>query len=262
MITFNKIVNKLCKMEWKILNLIEIWRIFDPDFWIKNKFKVKSIYKIIYRLKANNIIIPIKNSLYFINNKKTYRDIDIIDKYYWSILKKIIWENAWQDYFIWWNKALELLLKDYSLQNKVIVYTKDVQKNISISENHFVLFKTIKSWWKTQNKNIFSKFLPYTKKINIDGIIFRISQEELSLLDSLIIRNNEEKIDNYLINRFIKKFSKFLSRESLWKLVSLKYITSINRLKLLSKELKENELYNKCLDIVKVEGWNCFINLK
>lgn len=262
MITFNKIVNKLCKMESKVLSIFDIWCFINPDFSPTNNQKWKEIYKLIYRLKACNIIIPIKNSLYFVNNKKNYREIDLIDKYYWSILKKLISQYTYWDYYIWCNKALELHLKDYSLPNQVIVYTKDIQKTIKIAKNYTLLFKTIKSWKKHENKNIFNKLILYTKNIEIDGIKFRISNEELSVLDALLVRNNKSKLNNYLIEKFLKKYSRFLSREIMWKLVSLKYITSINRLKKTANKFDEKDLYDKCLDIIKVEGWGCFIQLK
>lgn len=262
MIDFDKIVNKLSKKEWQILSLVEIWSIFDPDFrrWsIKN---INSIYKIIYRLKALNIIIPIKNSLYFISNWKKIKDIEIIDIYYWKILKKIISDTVWSEYFIWNIKALELLLNDFSINSKIIIYNKEVDKIITLSKNHKIIFKKLISWKKSENKNIFTKLKKYIKTININKINFRISWEELSILDSLLIRDNKNKIDSYLIKKFLNKYAKFLSREKLWELVSLKYITSINRLKEISTQNNHNSLYIQCLDIIKTQWWNCFLTGK
>ena len=124
MIDFDKIVNKLSKKEWQILSLVEIWNIFDPDFRKWSTKNINSIYKIIYRLRALEIIIPIKNSLYFISNSKKIKDIEIIDLFYWKILKKIISDIVWSDYFIWNIKALELLLNDYGVSSRIIIYNK------------------------------------------------------------------------------------------------------------------------------------------
>jgi len=259
MIDFDKIVNKLSKKEWQILSLVEIWSIFDPDFRKWSTKNISSIYKIIYRLKALDIIIPIKNSLYFVSNWKKIKDIEIIDLYYWKILKKIITDIAWSEYFIWNIKALEVLLNDYSVSPKIIIYNKEVDKIVTLSKKHKIIFKKLISWKKSENTNIFTKFKKFTKIININNIDLRISDEELSILDSLLIRDNKNKIDSYLINKFLNKYNLHLSREKLWELVKLKYITSINRLKEISVQNNYNSLYTHCLDIIKREWWNCFL---
>lgn len=262
MITFDKIVYKLCKKEWKILSIYEIWGIIDPDFKKWTTKNISLIYKTIYRLKATKIIIPIKNSLYFINNKKDYRDVDIIDNFYWDILKKVIIENIWNNYFVWNLKALELHLKDFSIPSEITIYCKDFESTISLTSQNKIIFKILTWWKKNLNKSIFAKLNVFTKKILINKISFKIANEELSLLDSLLIRNSTKKIDSYLINKFLNKFSRFLSRQVLWKLVDLKYITSINRLREISKETWNNQLYLHCLDIIKIEWWNCFLTSK
>lgn len=262
MIDFDKIVNKLSKKEWQILTIFEIWSIFDPDFRRWSTKNINSIYKIIYRLKAINVIIPIKNSLYFISNWKKIKDIEIIDIYYWKILKKIIGDIVWSEYFIWNIKALELLLSDYGVSPRIIIYNKEIDKIITLSKNHKIIFKKLISWKKSENANIFTKLKKYTKTININKINLRISDEELSILDSLLIRDNKNKIDSYLINKFLNKYAKFLSREKLWELVKLKYITSINRLKDISDQNNHKSLYIHCLDIIKTQWWNCFLSKK
>ncbi len=262
MINFDKIVNKLSKKEWKILTIYEIWSILDPDFRKLNEKNITSVYKLIYRLKACNMIIPIKNSIYFINNKKNHRNIDIIDNFYWKILKKIISEYCSNDFIIWNLKALELNLKDYSIPSEIIIYNKELNKSILLSQTNKIIFKKLSPWKKNLWVNIFTKFKTFTKKIKISWIIFTVADEELSILDSLLIRNNSEKINIYQVDKFLKKYSNFLSREKMWKLVSMKYITSINRLKELSKKYWYHSLYIDCLDIIKIEWWNCFLTQK
>lgn len=106
------------------------------------------------------------------------------------------------------------------------------------------------------------KLLHFTKTIEIDEIILRIANEELALLDALLIHKSEEGINTYLLEKFVKKFSKTLKREILGQLVSLKYLTAINRLRVLAKKLKEDSLYGQCLDIIRQEGANCFVSIK
>lgn len=262
MITFEKIVHKLWKMEWEIITYKDIWLIIDPDF-LKNNQKYKDkVYKIIYRLKSNQIIHPIRNSLYYICNKKEVKEVDIIDSFYWKIVKKIIQENTMWDYIIWWNKSLELYLKDFSIQNQLIVYTKDIEKIITISKDHKIIFKNIKWWQKNKKLDNFTFLKKFIKKIQIDSIQFNICNEELAILDTLLIRNNQSKINNYLIDKFLTKFSNYLDRDIMWLLVSYRYITSINRLRVITQQKKNSWLYEKCLDIIKKEWWNCFLAIK
>lgn len=262
MITFDKIVKKLWKQSWKILNLYDIWSIIDPDFSKWNKKHVIEIYKIIYRLKAINVIFPFKSWLYYVSNREILREVDIVDDNYWNIAHKIIKDETSWDYFISWVKSLEIFLKDYSIQNKLIVYTKDTQKNIQINSDYSIVFKKFLSW-KTESKTSFYNMTKnYTKKIKINSIQFNISCEELSLLDSLLISDSKLWINNYLIMKFLKKFEKYLSRDILWRLVKIKYISSINRLRIIAQNNKLDNLYKTCLDIIKIEWANCFLSLK
>jgi len=261
MITFDKIVHKLWKQMWKIFSIEDIWDIFDPDYSIWNKKHKTEIYKIIYRLKSSNVIFPLKNWLYYINNGLDVREIDIIDNNYWQIVQKIIKDESEWNYFIWWNKSLELHLKDYSIQNKLIVYTKDIQKTVQINSNYLIMFKTFKPWVSSK-KFSFNYLKQYLSKIQINNINFLVAWEELALLDSLLLADNKLWIDNYLILKYLKKFEKYLSREKLWEIVRIKYISAINRLRIITQNNKLDNLYKICLDIIKNEWANCFLSLK
>jgi len=261
MITFNKIVNKLWKLEWKVLSIFDIWDIIDPDFSKWNKKHIQEIYKIIYRLKSNNIITTLKNWLYFVSLDSKIREVDIIDSHYWDIIFKIIRDETDWLYFIWWNKALELHLKDYGIQNKLIVYTKDVQKIININSNFKIHFK-IFTVWKNSKKFVFNNLKQYICNIEIGRNRFQVAWEELALLDSLILADNKIWIDNYLILKYLKKFEKYLSRDKLWEIVRIKYISAINRLRIITQNNKLDKLYQICLDIIKKEWANCFLSIK
>lgn len=262
MITFDKIVKKLLKYENSILNIKDIWEIIDPDFSSWNKKHIAEIYKTIYRLKSNNLIFPIKSWLYYINYDKNVRKIDIIDNNYWKIIKKIIIDETAWDYIIWWDKSLEVHLKDYSIHNTLIVYTKNINKTIGISWNLRVKFIILKAWKKNSNKYNFNYLHKFSQKTSINGIDFCIAWEEFSILDSLIINNIKNWIDNYQIAKFLKKYSNYLDRDILWALVKYRYISSINRLRIISKNNDNVYLYKICLDIIKKEWANCFLTLK
>lgn len=261
MISFDKIVKKLYKNEWKIFDIYDIWKIIDPDFSPDDKKNINKIYKIIYLLKSNWVIFPIKNSLFFINSplSKKIDEQEIIDNNYWKILKKIISQNT-PFYFIGWDKSLEIITKDYSLPEEITIYTKELDKKIKISSNHTVIFKTIKSGKKTDNKNIFNKLAHYSQNVVIDEINLKTANKELALLESLTIKKIDW-INEYLVNKFIKKYGKSLDFSIIWDLVEYKYITSINRLRKIAQEWWMDDIYENSLKVIKNNWWGCFISV-
>lgn len=96
----------------------------------------------------------------------------------------------------------------------------------------------------------------------MEGQKFRIACPELALLDTLVLRDAHTGIDQYLVEKFLKRSSKTLSRETLGALVSLKYITAINRLRSIAQGMGNTPLYEMCVDIIKQEGGGCFVSGK
>ena len=70
----------------------DIFEIIDPE--LKPEYQ-DDLNKIIYKLKSQKIIISIRNWVYLIPTKddKNLNEIDLIEKYYYSLLKKYIQEN-------------------------------------------------------------------------------------------------------------------------------------------------------------------------
>ena len=262
MISFDKVVKKMWNLEGNIISIIDVSNITDPDFSKKDSVAKSSTYKTLYRLKACDIITPIRQGLYFVNNQKSTSIERIIEDNYWSIAKKILTQETGGEYFISGNKALEIYLKDFSLPRKLITYHPAGTKNIALSPDHTLSIRPINSGKKTSNKNLYTVLKKYTKTIEIDGIKLRIASLETSLLDALLIRDESDGIDQYLINKCIKRFGKTLDRKILWDLVAQKYITSINRLRELARDSGNTPLYELCLDIIKQEGGGCFITSK
>lgn len=175
-------------------------------------------------------------------------------------MKKILSREVSSECFISGNKALEILIKDYSAPKKLLVTGKDQTKNLQISSTYSLSIRPITSGKKTLGKNIYPLLKKYTDILEIDGEKLRIACPELALLDTLLMRDYDNGIDQYLIEKFLKRSSKILRREILGKLVSLKYITAINRLRSISKEMKNTPIYEMCIDIIKQEGGGCFVS--
>lgn len=250
MINFDKIVKKLLKKSGKVLLKSEIFEIIDPEQKKSNQSKVD---KTIYNLKAKWIIISIKSGVYIIPNEKdkTLNKVDLMEKYYLKLLKKYITNFCGTNYYISWTKALEIQDKNYSIPEKIFITTKDINKKILLW-NYEIIFKTISS--KKSEKNIFSKFLDFTENKEIEWIIFKVANLELSLIEACILNNINEGLNIKLLQKFLKKYKNNFNLENFYKIWEFKYIMAFNRLKELSKKIDE-WLYQVFLDIIKKNWW-------
>ena len=240
-------------MRGQFVDIDDIADIADPDFRKKSTDKRFPTYKTLYRLRGNGIIIPIKQGLYYVPESENISIESIVEERYWRIVKKILAREAGGEYFLSGNKALEFLMKDYGAPKKLLVSGRDSTKNLQISETYSLSIRPITSGKKTLGKNLYPLFRKYTDSVEIDGEKLRIACPELALLDTLLLRDAESGIDRYIVEKFLKRSSKILSREVLGKLVSLKYITAINRLRSIAKETGNIPIYEMCVDIIKRE---------
>ena len=252
MITFNKIVNKLSKKCWNILFKEDIFDIIDPD---KQKKNQNLVDKTIYKLKAQKIIITLKSWVYIFPDEEDLKlnEIDLIEKYYLKLLKKYIRFYVWWDYFIAWNKALEIHLKNFSVPQKINIINRNLNKKIKVW-NYEIIFKTVYwnlNWKKT---NLYSKLAKFISIKNIDWIEFKIANLELSLLQSALVNDLDEWIDIDLLTKAIKKYSKFFNRDFFEELAKYKFVMSFNRLKEISKNIDPN-LSLFFVEIIKKNWW-------
>lgn len=247
MISFNKIVNKLSKRRWKVIFKKDIFEIIDPEQ--KTQYQ-NQLNKIIYRLRSEWIIKTIKNWVYIIPQEEDFwlNEIDLIDKYYFPFLKKLLSLEVWGEYFISWKKSLEFHLKNFSVPEKIFIINRKVNKKIYLWEK-VVILKTISQKWK----NLFNKFIKYCEFWEIQWEKLRFSCLELSLLESTLIQNEEEWIDVILINQALKKYKNHFKGDVFYEIWELKYIMAFNRLKELVKNIQP-DLYEIFLDIIKKNG--------
>ena len=124
MISFDKIVNKMLKKWWNLFFKDDIFEIFDPE---KKPEYITQVNKIIYRLKSEKVIIPIRNWVYLVpeKNDADLTEIDLIEKYYFKLLKKYLSENCSSDYYISWKKSLEFHLKNYGVPEKIFIVNRN-----------------------------------------------------------------------------------------------------------------------------------------
>lgn len=248
MISFDKIVKKLLKKKWNILLMDDVFDILDPD---KKSSEKNKLYKILYRLKSEKIILTLRNSIYLIPDEDDLKlnEIDLVEKYYFKLVKKYITSTTWSDYFISGKKALEFNIKDFSVPDSLIVVTRNISKKIKIQDKE-IIFKKVQN----KNANLYSKFSKYTNRINVFWTEFKISNMELSLLETSLVSDNIEWIDINLISKVLKKYAKVLKFEYFYEIWESKYIMAFNRLKEIWKNI-DKKFYETMLDIIKINWW-------
>lgn len=250
MITFDKIVKKLLKKSGNVMLKSDIFEIIDPEQKKSNQSKID---KTIYNLKSKWIIVSIKSWVYIIPSEedKKLNKIDLIEKYYIKLLKKYIINTCSTNYYISWNKALEIHDKNFSIPEKIFIINKNINKKIFIW-NYQIIFKTISS--KKSEKSIFWKLIKLTENKEIENFNFKVANLELSLVEACILNDINEPLNIKLITKILKKYKNNFNTENFYKIWESKYIMSFNRLKELSKKI-DNWLYIIFLDIIKKNWW-------
>lgn len=252
MINFNKIVQRLWTKWWKVIFKEDIFDIIDPE---KKPEYASKVDKYIYQLKASGVIINLKSGVYIVPDEqdKKLNKIDLIDKYYMKLLKKYITSHVWSMYYISGRKALEIHMKNLEISDKIFIVNRTLNKKIKIW-NLEIIFKTISgndiAWKKI---NMFSKFQNYTITKTIDNIDFKVSNIELSLLESALVNDLDSGIPIDLLNKAIKKYWSIMNKDVFNEIAKYKYVMAFNRLKEISKPIN-TELYKLFLDIIKKNG--------
>ncbi len=252
---FNKIVKMLWNKRWKVFFKEEIYKLFDPEKKVEYKDRVN---KNIYRLRAQGVIISIKAGVYVIPDEDDLKmnRIDLMEKYYFKLIKKIITKEVSNNYYISGIQSLQYHLKNYEVPDRIYVINRSVQKKVCMW-NKEIIFKTIagnKNDGKNKKINLYNILSKYTQSKEIDWVIIRCSGLELSLLESALVSDVEQGVDIQLLAKAVKKYGTIFDREVFYEVWKYKYIMSFNRLKEISKTIQP-QFSELCLDVIKKNGW-------
>ncbi len=255
---FNKIVKRLWNKSWKVFFKDDIYELLDPEKKIQHQNKLD---KLVYRLKALGVILSIKAWVYIVPDEEDAKlnKIDLMDKYYFRLIKKIITREVSNSYYISWIQSLQYHLRNYEIPDKIFVVNRSMKKRVLMWKRE-IIFKTISGNKHdgTRNQiNLYNILSKYTLSREIDGVMIRCSWLELSLLESGLVTDTEEWLDVWLITKGIKKYSSVFSEEIFEEIGKYKYIMSFNRLKEISKTL-DPQFSKLCLEVIKKNG-NLFI---
>ena len=204
----NIIVKKLLKNKWKIITIEQLKKIFqdlEAD---------KTFYKKIFYLKNRWYLISIKKDLFFVKEPETEIDEEeVIEKFYWKILKQHLKENFWNKYFIGGIKALEIWNNNFDIPEKLIIINPYKRSTQTLLKEK----KVFNTTYKIKNLDLdksFRYFKKQTTSIDIDGKKFNVANYELSLLESLYSPTMlEEKYVIELIKKNIRKNAKRINPE-------------------------------------------------
>jgi hypothetical protein len=187
---------------------------------------------------------------------------------YWQIVAKLIELYSPSGGVIWWEKALELHLSNYSTPDILIIYTRDTAMRIKLIDGREVHMRTLVSGPKTGKKNIWRTLSDNAIEINPSTPLnsrgrnwIQICGRELALLEALSLRRHDAGIEEANIARFLRSFAMSLDRDILGSLTRLRYIRPLNRLRVIARDLGYTGLYAMTLEIIRDEWGGCYLNL-
>lgn len=255
MIDFNKIVKKLWNKRWKVLTKNDIWEIIDPE---KKSLYQSKVDKTIYLLKSQKILLSLKAGVYVVPEVEDMdlNEVDLWEKYYFKLLKKIIGAELWSAYYISGQKALEIHMKNFSIPQKLFVTSRNQEKRIKLQENE-IIFRTVHGNFQGKKISCYWKFYPYSQIKEIDGVKLRVSCLELALLEASLVEDSQMWVPTQLLTHALKKYGKVLRKEVFSDILRYKYNMSANRLKELSRHI-DPKLSAFFLEEIKQNG-GCFV---
>lgn len=248
---FDKIVQKMRKKWQKLLTIREIAHYFSE--WRMNNDEWRIPYKLIHRLTSAGILTSIRKGMYLWNQGEKLNPED----FYWPIVKKVIAENYMGQGIITGEKALWIALRDYSLPETLQIIVPQDKAKIAILGNYIMMAQTVSKDKKTSLYPILKK---HSTRTNIEWVEFLISSPEHAILEALTIRSWSDREDTSTIERYLRKNASQLREAVFAEVVPYRYISAVNRLKYLSYDLEELELYKMMIRLIDREGKGCHLS--
>ncbi len=237
---------------WQILTKKEI-----TELWLRSGGSSSRVAYAMSILLGRGVVERLASGIYLVQNE--IGSIEIW-KIYWQIIAKLIELHSPSGGVIWWEKALELHLSNYSIPDILIIYTRDTALRIKLTDGREVHLRTLVSGAKTGKKNLWRTLVDNAITIELPAKI-QICARELALLEALSLRRHDAWVEEASIARFLRSFASSLDRDTLGNLTRLRYIRPLNRLRVLARDLGYMGLYAMTLEIIRDEGWGCYLNL-
>ncbi len=226
------------KLKWKLVDIKKIGSILSH---VHDEVAQQKVYKIIYYLKNRWYLSTIKKNIFLVKDPEhIVSDQDIVDTFYWFMVKKHCREFLSSARYIGGIKALELNLSSFDAPDELLIINMNKQATEVVMLEKQIIFKTYST--AKEKWTLFSFFAKLTKKIQINAITFPVACIELAILESLY---NPSLVSQGYVNELVKKVLR-KQRKSLdvtiWAniLKKNKHHTSINRLYALARTIDES----------------------
>jgi len=221
------LVNKVLMYKWKLITMDTIKSQCKMILW--SWYNSQKVYKMIYHLKNKWYLIGLKKDIFFVKGPDfLISDNDIVDKFYWLLVKKHCSSYVMGKWYIGGLKALELHTMNFSCPDDILIVNEHKQSTEVVLFDKKLLCKK----YSMKGRNLFSSFYRQSERIKIANNVFYIANLELSLLESLY--SPDVLSWGYchdLIRKLVRKQWLHLRLEILAHIVALgKHHTSINRL--------------------------------
>jgi len=253
---FNIVVKKILKEKWKIIWPEKIKKIVQNV--LAENYSDQKNYKVVYYLKARWYLLSLKKDVYFIKEKEdNITNADLIEKYYWTILKKHCESYLGKSRYIGGIKALELNMSNFDIPDTIDIINPLKQSKEVVLKDRSVVFKK----YSMKNWDLFKKTKKFLQKSKVWNTVFLISNLELSILESLYNPDIlSEKYINEIIKKIIRKYKKTLNIDQIIDIIMLgKHHSSINRFHQLAKAV-DPDFADKLWEIIKKHSF--FVDIK
>ena len=155
-------------------------------------------------------------------------------------------------------KSLELHSRNHEPPETLLVLTPRVNRVVTLSRGRTIVFQSVH---EAAPKWAFHTCYSFSETLTIEGIWFRVCSREQALLETLTKRKGSQEVDVYLVERFLWRYAKYLRDSVVYDLVRIRYITAINRLRVITKKMWLNDVYSMCLVAIKRYGNGCFVSV-
>lgn len=250
----NNFVKKILKNKHRILSIEKLKQMYE-DIDIKN-FEDKKLYKQIYYAKNKWVLISLKKDLFYVKSPSEEIDIDdVVNKFYWKLLKKYTREQFWNNYFIWGIKALEIRNNNFFILDKISIINPYKRSNEVLLKEKVISNSIYKIKWFDNFKS-FKIFKKQTEELYVDWKKFFVANYELALLESLYsISFEDERYVLELLKKNIKKSYKKIDLKIFeYFLKYWKYGSSIKKIYELALWIRP-DFAEKIKDILKKLYW-------
>lgn len=244
---FDIIVKNLFKYKNKLIEIDKIKDIVKKI--LDSEYSENKAYKMIYHLKNKWYLLNLKKGLFLVKNpEKKYQEQQLLEMFYWSIVKRHCKEFANNKWYIWGIKALELNITNFDIPEELLIINEQKQSLETLMFEKQVSFKT----YESGDKNLFNIFKKFTKNMYVWKNVFPIANIELAILESLY---NPSVVNRWyteeLIKKIIRKNRKNLDLTVFEEILkSGKHHSSVNRLYKISLSI-DPELSENLKDIIK-----------